>query len=81
MNFKEIDIIKGGWLFCGIRYIASFHDYNNDHKEMLEKFSSGIPRKGDIIKVINQNTDLSDIFTVKYVFIDYVYNKMTIYCK
>ena len=79
MKFKEIDIIKDP-LFSNIRYIASYHDYMDDDK-MLEKFSTCIPRKGDCIKVIDKNSHKDVFLKVKHVFIDYVDNKMTIWCK
>ena len=79
MKFKEIEIIKESF-FGGINYIASYHDYYSDHEEMINKFSTCMPRKGDVIKVINKNTHKEVFLKVSHVFIDYIENKMTIWC-
>ena len=77
MKFKEI--IKSSFFFtkCIIRY----NDYMGDKEvKMIEKISSCIPRKGDVISVINKDTNIREFLKVKHVFIDYVSDKMTIWC-
>ena len=79
MKFKEVEIIKSSFFFT--KCIARYNDYMGDKEvEMIEKFSSCIPRKGDVISVINKDTNIREFLKVKHVFIDYVSNKMTIWC-
>jgi len=79
MKFKEVEIIKSSFFF--IKCITRYNDYMCDKEvEMIEKISSCIPRKGDVISVINKDTDIREFLQVKHVFIDYVSNKMTIWC-
>ena len=80
MKFKEVDIIKDTWFTGRIKYIASYHSYMDDDN-MLEKFSTCVPRKGDCIRVRDKNTHLDVYLCVKSVFIDYLENKMTVWCK
>jgi len=79
MKFKEVEIIKDNWFATRLKYIASYHTYMDD--DMLEKFSTWIPRKGDCIRVRDKNTHLDVYLCVKSIFIDYLENKMTIWCK
>ena len=82
MKFKEVEIIKDSTLFSGIKFITTYHDYFSDQEDMIEKFTSCMPRKGDVIRVKDKNTSNKDVFlSVKHVCIDYIYNKMTIWCK
>ena len=79
MKFKEIEIIKNS--FFSIKHIARYNDYMGDKEiEMIEKISSCIPRKGDVISVRNTDTNIREFLKVKHVFIDYISNKMTIWC-
>lgn len=79
MKFKKIEIIKSSFFFT--KCITKYNDYMGDEDiGMLEKFSSCIPRKGDVISVINKYTNIREFLKVKHVFIDYVSNKMTIWC-
>lgn len=81
MKFKEVEIIKDSTLFSGIKFIAIYHDYFSDQKDMIEKITSCMPRKGDVIHVQEKIT-YNDVFlSVKRVCIDYIENKMTIWCK
>lgn len=80
MKFKEIEIIKDS-LFANMKFITSYHSYYDDHNEMIEKFTTCLPRKGDVIKVLDKHTHQPVFLKVKYVFIDYVEDKMTIWCK
>ena len=79
MKFNEIEIIKSSFFF--IKCITKYNDYMGDKEvEMIAKISSCIPRKGDVISVINKDTNIREILKVRHVFIDYVSNKMTIWC-
>lgn len=79
MKFKEVEIIKSSFFFN--KCIARYNDYMGDKEvEMIEKISSCIPRKGDVISVINKDTNISEFLKVKHVFIDYVSDKMRIWC-
>lgn len=81
MKFKEIEIIKNSTLFSGIKFIAIYHDYISDHEDMIEKFTSCMPRKGDVIHVKDRHAHKDVFLSVKHVCIDYIENKMTIWCK
>ena len=80
MKFKEVEIIKDG-IFSGFKYIASYHGYLLDHQNMIEKFSTCIPRKGDVIRVKDKNTHQDVFLNVNHVCIDYIEDKMTIWCR
>lgn len=80
MKFKEIQIIKCG-LFGSYKVIAHYCNYFNDHKDKIEKISSFPPRKGDLIWVTDKNTYLEVCLMVRHLSIDYVENKLTIYCR
>lgn len=79
MKFKEVEIIKSG-IFSSYKHITSYHRYLSDHQEMLEKFSTCIPRKGDTIRVKDKNTHEDVFIRVKRVFIDYIKDELTIWC-
>ena len=81
MKFKEVEIIVDSTLFSRIEFIATYHDYISDQKDMIEKFTSCMPRKGDVIHVQDRITHKDVFLTVKYICIDYIENKMTIWCK
>jgi len=81
MKFKEVEIIKNRTLFSGFRFIAVYHDYFSEQEDMIEKFTSCMPRKGDVIRVKDKNTDKYVFLSVKHIYIDYIENKMTIWCK
>ena len=80
MKFKEIEIIKEN--FFNFRIIASYHDYFQDQAEMIDKISASLPNKGDVIKIlVDKHPYESKFLTVKRRFIDYIDNKLTIWCK
>lgn len=79
MKFKEINIIRDRF-FSRTKYIASYYNYRDDDN-MLEKFSTQVPRKGDCIRVRDKNTHLDVYLIVTSVFIDYLEDKMTVWCK
>lgn len=81
MKFKEIEVVTGAGFFSSFNIIASYHNYFNEHKEMIDKISSFPPHKGDVIHVINKNTHKEEILSVAYCSIDYIDNKLTIWCK
>ena len=79
MKFKEVQIIKCP-RFSDIKFIASYYSNCIDHVEMLEKFSTCIPRKGDTIYVIDKNTHKEINLKVTSIVIDYVDDGLVIYC-
>ena len=81
MKFKEVEIIRDSTLFSGIEFITIYHDYFSDEEDMIEKFTSCMPRKGDVIHVLDKITYKDVFLSVKRVSIDYIENKMTIWCK
>lgn len=81
MKFKEIEIVTGAGFFNSYKVIASYHDYYRDDECMMQKFESFPPNKGDVIHVIDKNTHQRKILTVAYRSIDYIENRMTIWCK
>lgn len=81
MKFKEVEIIKDSTLFSGVKIIATYHDYYSDQEEMIEKITSCVPRKGDVIAVIDKENVHRKIFIkVKHICINYINDKMTIWC-
>ena len=81
MEFKEIEIVIGAGFFRSYKVIASYHNYFDDHEDIMKKISSFPPHKGDVIHVINKNTHKEEILSVAYCSIDYINNKLTIWCK
>ena len=81
MKFKEIEIATGASWFGSYNVIASYHDYYDEHRDMIEKISSFPPHKGDVIHVIDKNTHQRRILAVAYCSIDYIENSLTIWCK
>lgn len=77
MKFETVEIIKYRWFAIHLKHIVSYHRYRDD--DMLEKFSTQVPRKGDCIRVRDKNTHLDVFLNVKSVFIDYLENKMTVW--
>lgn len=78
MKFKEVEIIKDP-SFGSIKFIANYNKYHN--ADMLEKFATCMPRKGDVICIIDKNTHQRVFLQVRYVAIDYDKDTMTIWCK
>jgi hypothetical protein len=79
MKFKEVHIIKCP-RFSDIKFITSYHSNRIEHNEMIEKFSTCIPRKGDVITVIDKNTHKESSLKVKLIRIDYIEDSLIIYC-
>jgi len=79
MKFKSVEVIKDS-LFSSFKFIASYNSYMDDDN-MLEKFSTCVPRKGDVIRVKDKNTHLDVFLNVKHVCIDYIKDELTIWCK
>ena len=40
MKFKEIEIVTGASWFGSYNVIASYHDYYDEHRDMIEKICS-----------------------------------------
>lgn len=81
MKFKEVQIIKRGGLFSSYKVIASYHDYFDEQEEMINKISSFPPRKGDVIWVKDKNKHVEVCLKVSYCSIEYLENKLIIWCR
>jgi len=81
MKFKDVQIIKRGGFFSSFKIIASYHDYFDEQEEIINKITIFPPHNGDIICINDKNKHIKNYLKVSYCTIDYIENKLTIWCR